>query len=144
MHEMIFWGILGSLAFAELTGISPGGVVVPSYFLLYWQDPERMGLTLALSLACILVVRFLSRYMILYGRRRFVVYLLTGILLKMLLSLLYTESALPLPNLSLSIGYLIPGLLGRDAERQGIVRTFLALGVVVCFLRLLQLMLVGI
>lgn len=142
MHEMIFWGVLVSLLFSELTGISPGGVIVPAYFLLYWQDPYRIGLTLGLSLLCIVLVRMLSRHMILYGRRRFVVYLLTGIVLKMLFALLYAKSDLPL-NLSLSIGYLIPGLLGRDAERQGIVRTFLALGVVVCFLRLLQLALMG-
>lgn len=143
MNELIFWGIVASLAFTELTGLSPGGIIVPAYFLLYWNDPARLLLTLGLSLACMGIVRLLSRFMILYGRRRYAVYLLTGILLKAGLALLYAKTSLPLPNLSLSIGYLIPGLLGREAERQGILRTFVSLGIVVCILRLFQLALTG-
>ncbi len=142
MHDMMFWGVLVSLLYAELTGISPGGIVVAGYFVLYWNDPLRILLTLGISLLCLLVVRLLSRYMILYGRRRFAVYLLTGMLLKMAFALLYAEGPAGLPNLSLSIGYLVPGLLARDAERQGIVPTFLSLGVVVCLLKLVE-MLVG-
>lgn len=143
MNEMIFWGILASLLFAELTGISPGGIIVPAYFLLYFHDPARMALTLGLSLACMGVVRLLSRYMILYGRRRFAMFLLVGIVLRGALALLYTHGPAGLPNLSLSIGYLIPGLLGREAEKQGVVVTFVALGVVVCLLRLVQMVIIG-
>lgn len=143
MHEMIFWGIVFSLAFTELTGISPGGVIVPAYLLLYWQDPARIALTLGLALLCVGIVRLLSNFTILYGRRRYAVYLLTGILLKMLFALAYAKSPVAIPNLSLSIGYLIPGLLGQTSERQGVVRTFLALGIVVCLLKILQIGLMG-
>lgn len=143
MNDLIFWGIIASLLFTEITGVSPGGIIVPAYFVLYFHDPMRMGLTLGLSLLCIVIVRLLSRYMILYGRRRFAVYLLLGIVLKALFAFVYAQSPLALPNLSLSIGYVIPGLLGRDAERQGIGVTFIALGVVVCLLRLVQLALLG-
>lgn len=143
MNELIFWGILASLAFTELTGVSPGGIIVPAYFALYFGDPLRMGLTLALSLLCMLIVRLLSRYMILYGRRRFAVYLLLGILLKAAFSFLYANGPAGIPNLSLSIGYVIPGLLGREAERQGVVITFVSLGIVVCLLRLIQLAFMG-
>lgn len=139
MNDLIFWGILASLAFTELTGISPGGIIVPAYFVLYFGDPWRMALTLALALLTMGIVRLLSGFMILYGRRRYAVYLLVGIVLKALLALLYGSGFLALPNLSLSIGYLVPGLLGREAERQGIGRTFLSLGIVVCVLRLGQL-----
>lgn len=143
MNEMIFWGILASLAFAELTGISPGGIIVPAYFLMYFHDPVRMALTLGLSLLCLGFVRLLSRYTILYGRRRFVIFLLSGMLLKAIFAFAYANSPVAIPNLSLSIGYVIPGLLARDAEKQGIVRTFLGLAIVVCFLRLGQLLFAG-
>lgn len=143
MNDMVFWGILASLLFTELTGISPGGIIVPAYFVLYFHDPLRMGLTLALALLCMGIVRLLSRYMILFGRRRFAVYLLTGMLLKALFAFAYTQSPIAIPNLSLSIGYIVPGLLGREAERQGIVLTLAALGVTVCLLRLAQMALGG-
>lgn len=143
MNDMVFWGILASLLFTELTGFSPGGIIVPAYFALYFDDPLRMGLTVALALLCMGIVRLLSRYMILYGRRRFAVYLLTGMLLKALFAFVYAQSPIPVPNLSVSIGYVIPGLLGREAERQGIVPTLASLGVVVCLLRLAQMALGG-
>jgi len=143
MHDMIFWGVLISLVFTELSGVSPGGIIVPAYFALYLYDPWRVALTLGLSLVCVGVVRLLSRFMILYGRRRLAVYLLVGILLKFLLGEAYAGGPFALPNLSLSIGYVIPGLLGRDVERQGIVPTFAALGIVCCLLLLLRAALAG-
>jgi len=143
MRDMIFWGVLISLAFTELSGLSPGGVIVPAYFALYLYDPWRVALTLGLSLVCVGIVRLLSRYMILYGRRRFAVYLVVGMLLKLLLGVVYTATPLGLPNLSLSIGYVIPGLLGRDVERQGILPTFASLGIVCCLLLLLRIALMG-
>ena len=136
MNDMIFWGILVSLAYAELTGVSPGGIIVPAYFVMYIHDPLRMGLTLGTSLLCIGCMRLLSRYMILYGRRRFALYLMMGMVFKVAFAAAY--GVMDVPNLSLSIGYVIPGLLGREAERQGIGLTFVSLGVVVCLLRLAQ------
>jgi len=143
MRDMIFWGVLLSLSFTELVGVSPGGIIVPAYIVLYLHDPWRVALTLGLSLVCMGVVRLLSRYMILYGRRRMAVYLMTGMVLKFLLGAVYASGPIAVPNLSLSIGYLIPGLLGRDVERQGILPTFAALGIVCCLLWLLRIVLVG-
>lgn len=143
MNELIFWGVIVSLVFTELVGASPGGIIVPAYFLLYWNDPWRMLLTVLISLLCMGIVRLMSRFMILYGRRRFAVYLLLGMLLKYAFGILYAHGPPELPNLSLSIGYIIPGLLAREAERQGIVPTLLSLGIVVLLLRLLQILLMG-
>ena len=138
MNELTIAGIILSLAFAELTGISPGGIVVPAYFVLFWGDPVRMALTMFISGLCMLIVRFLSRHMILYGQRRFAMYLLVGLLLKLLFGALYAASPLSIPNLSLSIGYIIPGLLARDGERQGIPATLLGLGIVTALLKLIM------
>ena len=138
MNELIFAGIIVSLLFTELTGISPGGIVVPAYFVLYWDDPIRMALTLFIAGLCMLIVRLLSRYMILYGRRRFAMYLIVGMVLKYLFASLYRASPIAIPNLSLSIGYIIPGLIASDAERQGIVPTLLGLGIVTALLKLIM------
>ena len=138
MNELTIAGIILSLAFAELTGISPGGIVVPAYFVLFWGDPIRMALTLLVGSLCMLIVRFLSRHMILYGQRRFAMHLMVGLVLKLLFGALYAASPLSIPNLSLSIGYIVPGLLAHDAERQGTMPTLLGLGIVTALLKLIM------
>ena len=129
MNEILLFGIFFSLLFTELTDLSPGGIIVPAYFAMYFYSPERMAGTVVLALLCVCIVRFFSKFMILYGRRRYAVFVITGILLKILLSFFGAGAAF-------SIGSLIPGILGRDMERQKIVPTLLALGIVTLFIRL--------
>lgn len=40
-------------------------------------------------------------------------------------------------GVSFSIGSLIPGILGRDMEKQGIPKTLIALGIVTLLIRLI-------
>ena len=44
-------------------------------------------------------------------------------------------------NLSMTIGYLVPGILGREMEKQGIVKTLGALTIVVLMVRMVQVIL---
>ena len=44
-------------------------------------------------------------------------------------------------NLSMTIGYLVPGILGRQMERQGILKTLGSLAIVVLVVKLLQIVL---
>lgn len=129
MNDMLLLGIFLSLIFAELTDLSPGGIIVPAYFAMYAYDPKRIIGTIVISLLCVVLVKFLSGYMILYGRRRFAIYVMMGIFLRMLLGLAISD-------MSLSIGYLIPGILGRDMEKQGIPPTLISLGIVTALIRL--------
>lgn len=123
MNETLLIGIIFALIFTEFTDLSPGGVIVPAYFALYLTSPVRILTTVATALVTMLIVSFLSRYMILYGRRRYAVFLISGVLLKVLMSALIGGTAL-------SIGSLIPGILGREMERQHILPTLLSLAVV--------------
>lgn len=123
MNEILLIGIIFSLIYTELTDLSPGGMIVPAYFAMYSYDWERMVGTILISGLCILIVHFLSKYMILYGRRRYAVFIFSGILLKYMISLLGFGA-------SFSIGSLIPGILGRDMERQKPIPTLLSLGIV--------------
>lgn len=129
MNDLLLLGIFLSLIFAELTDLSPGGIIVPAYFAMYAYDPKRILGTVVISLLCVVLVRFMSRFMILYGRRRFAIYMMTGIFLRLLLGFAISD-------ISMSIGYLIPGILGKDMEKQGVVPTLISLGIVTLLIRL--------
>ena len=76
MNDILLLGIFLSLIFTELTALSPGGIIVPAYFAMYAYDWKRLLGTIILALLCMLIVHFMSKYMILYGRRRYAVYII--------------------------------------------------------------------
>ena len=137
MTEYVFFGIITALIFTDITGLSPGGIIVPAYFALYLHDPGRIASTIILALVCMLVVKMLSSFMILYGKRRFAFFLLTGIAIKTLLDFIYGTLDYSGALSMYSIGFLIPGLLAKDMEKQGIIKTLLSLTVVSCITRIL-------
>ena len=130
MNDILLLGIFLSLIFTELTDLSPGGIIVPAYFAMYAYDWKRLLGTIILALLCMLIVHFMSKYMILYGRRRYAVYIMTGVLLKFLIGSMGA-------GVSFSFGSLITGILGRDMEKQGIPKTLIALGIVTLLIRLI-------
>ena len=119
--EVIVVGILVSLVFSELTGISPGGLITAGYLALALSSPIKPLLTLAVALLTLGVYSLLSRFLILYGRRRFAVMVLVSLLISRLVTLLPLGSA----NLSV-VGYLIPGILAKECDRQGLWVTLAA------------------
>ena len=129
MNETLLTGIVLAILWTEFTDLSPGGIIVPAYFALYFDSPRRMAGTIFLAFLCLLILRFLSGYLILYGRRRYAMFLLTGGRLKLTAAQLGFGTAL-------SIGSLIPGILARDMERQKILPTLLSLGAVTMLTRL--------
>lgn len=120
--QVIFIGITVSLLLTEFTGFSPGGIVVAGYLSLFADQPAWLAGTLAAALITHLLIRLLTNHMLLYGRRLFAFYLLTGLLVSQG-GMLLTRGHLPWDTGFLVIGYLIPGLLARDFDRQGIVPT---------------------
>ena len=138
MNELAALALLISLIFTELTNLLPGGIIVPFYFALYLDDPVKIIATVISALIAMIVVKFLSRFMILYGRRKFALYLIIGILEKILFTYLYFGNSYMFYNLSMTIGYLVPGILARDMEKQGVAKTLGALTIVVLIIRLLQ------
>ena len=138
MNELAVLALLISLLFTELTNLLPGGIIVPFYFALYLDDPVKIVATVVSALIAMVVVKFLSRFMILYGRRKFALYLIIGVLEKILFTYLYFGNSYLFYNLSMTIGYLVPGILARDMEKQGVIKTLGALSIVVLIIRLLQ------
>lgn len=138
MNELAVLALLVSLIFTEFTNLLPGGIIVPFYFALYLDDPVKIIATVISSVIAMLVVNLLSRHMILYGRRKFALYLIIGILEKIIFTYFYFGNSYMFYNLSMTIGYLVPGILGREMEKQGVLKTLGSLTIVVLVIRLLQ------
>lgn len=141
MNELVLLSLIVTLIFTELTNLLPGGIVVPFYFALYADDPMKMAATVITAILSLLIIRLLSNVAILYGRRKFALYIVVGLLLKLLFTYAYFGNSYMFHNLSMTIGYLVPGILGRQMERQGIWRTLAALAIVTLLIKLIQVLL---
>jgi len=126
----IISGIILGLLFTGLTGFSPGGIIVPGYLALFINRPLELLLTAAAAAAVMLAVKLASKLFFIFGRRRYVLCLLLGVLLK--LGIEYCANrwfpALSVPgsvNGIQLIGWLIPGIIANDMYKQGILRTLL-------------------
>lgn len=139
IYQAIGIGIIISFVFYEIVGFSPGGIVVPGYIALFFDQPARILVTLLVSLLTYLVVNLLSNFIILYGRRRFMSMILIGFLLKWFIEDIIIK--LPIPGIELqSIGYIIPGLIANEMRRQGILPTIYSLAIVSTLVRLILLL----
>ncbi len=129
LFEYFFIGLVLGFLFYEMTGISPGGVIAPAYCALFVHEPNKIVMTILIALAVWGIIEFLSRRLILYGRRRLLVCLLLGFSLKVIVE---TQlQMLPLFQFDLqSVGYIIPGLVASEISRQGVLPTVSGLTVV--------------
>ncbi|MBT5077369.1 MAG: poly-gamma-glutamate biosynthesis protein PgsC [Candidatus Marinimicrobia bacterium] len=110
-------GIILSLFFTETLGVTAGGVIVPGYIALYLHDPKMVLGTFAISLATYWIILFLSKFMLIYGKRRLVLSLLIGFFIGFWVKDNYTSGDLYV------IGNIIPGLIASWMDRQGVSRT---------------------
>lgn len=124
--ETLFIGIVLALIFVEVTDVYPGGIIVPAYFALFLDRPLHVAATLAVAFAALGVYRLLSRDLILFGRRRFVLLLLLGALISQLV-LLLAPRLLPAGVEIRIIGWIIPGLLANTLDKQRAVPTLASL-----------------
>jgi len=123
MVEKFFVGVVIALVYSELTGIVPGGLIVPAFVATSLDQPLRALLTLVTALIALALYRLASKYFLLFGRRRFVFLLLLGASLSELsfyLSRFYSERShqVFLSSEWRVLGLIIPGLLSSNLERQ--------------------------
>ena len=125
-YETSFLGLLVSLLYIGLTGIYPGGIIVPSYLVLFINQPARIIGTLIAAWLTVLCFKLASQYLVIFGRRRFVFMILVGgtwtLLWQQFLPIIFPAS------LEFRvIGWVIPGLIANNFERQGILITIASL-----------------
>ena len=130
-------GIVVNLLLTELVGYTAAGLVVPGYLALHLTQPVRLLATFALGLTTWAVVRYgWMRLVVLYGRRRTGVAVLTGLLLNAAVE--YAVPAfVPMGTDLRVIGYIVPGLLAGEALSQGVWPTVWMTLLVAALVRLL-------
>jgi len=136
MINIIILGIIVSIIFYEITDISPGGIVVPGLMVMYVNQFDKMIYTVIVAIITYLVVKFISRYLVIFGKRRFVILILVSILINFLLQTLLHSFSINLLSVSI-IGYSIAGIIANDMYKQGIKRTLPALAIVLVVLELI-------
>jgi poly-gamma-glutamate biosynthesis protein PgsC/CapC len=130
-------GLAVSLLFSEMFGLAAGGMVVPGYIALYLNRPIDVMLTLLAALAAYFIVQSLSTFIIVYGKRRTVLTIIVGYLVRAAFDQIPIYASDPLYALSQQfgagqasfsvIGYVIPGLIALWMDRQGVWETLCAL-----------------
>ena len=142
-EEAIGLGLVISLIFSETLGLAAGGMVVPGYLALMIHEPFRILGTVATALATLGALRLVSRFALIYGRRRIVVAVLIGFafgaLSRDLLLVHLDGMALDFRT----IGYVIPGLMANWMERQGVGPTLCVMTTTAVLVRLLLVILNG-
>jgi poly-gamma-glutamate biosynthesis protein PgsC/CapC len=159
-------GLLVTLLVTEAFGIAAGGLVVPGYMALKLFQPVNVAITITVALATFAVIRVLSSFVVLYGRRMTALCIITAYLIGALIELAIgggiALDPLELARGTLSadtetdalnqlagepvfveigvIGYIIPGLIALWFNRQGIMQTLSALVVTSVLVRLVLIM----
>lgn len=124
-------GLIVSLLFTELFGLTSGGMIVPGYFALYLTEPLSVIATLCAAFVTYWIVRGIGKVAIVYGRRRIVLMMLAGFLVgtAMRAGLAASEAfdaahVYPTGTSCVCvIGFIIPGLVALWMDRQGIAET---------------------
>ena len=138
-------GLVFGLFFVEAFGLFAGGMVVPGYLALDLVHPETVVLTLVTALLINLVIRFLSSFLLIYGRRRVSLTVLIAFLMGQLMRAIFSSMfALDYLNGQWDVvGYIIPGLIALSMDRQGLVETVATLITVSVAVRLVLIILIG-
>lgn len=123
LYIALVLGVLLSLLFSEKTGIVAAGMIVPGYMALVFDQPIFIAVIFAISLLTFLIVQYgFSRFILLYGRRKFAAMLIVGISLKLIFD--FTYPMVPFEILEFrGIGVIVPGLIANTIQKQGAIIT---------------------
>jgi poly-gamma-glutamate biosynthesis protein PgsC/CapC len=128
-------GIFSGLACHEILGLSPGGIVVPGYLALFMDQPVRLLGTFLVSLITYSLIAWASGHVVLFGRRRFAVIMLTSFFLRWLWETAWIVSPVSGAGLR-AIGYIVPGLMANEMMRQGVINTVCTVMIATSFVRI--------
>ena len=109
-------GMVLSLLLSESLGVVAGGIIVPGYFALHLQHVPSVCLTFFIAIITFVIIHFLSKVLLIYGKRRLILSLLIAFLIGLIFR---TFIQIEIDY----IGFIIPGLVASWMDRQGIVRT---------------------
>ena len=114
-------GVAFSLLFHEVFGLAAGGIVVPGYIAMNFDNPYKLAGTLIVAFLVWMCIKVIGKYFFVYGRRRMVLAVLFGFILGYY-SRKYFPDIIGDTRFE-AIGYIIPGLIANWMERQGVYKT---------------------
>lgn len=125
-YETLLIGLVVAVLYVEVMEIYPGGIIVPAYLALYLDQPLRVLATIVAALLSLWTYRVLSRFLFLFGKRRFVMLILLGVLWSQIWLFVLPQLRSGAAELHV-IGWVIPGLLANNLERQKFFATLASL-----------------
>ena len=127
-------GVIISLLFSEKFGITAGGIIVPAYLAMYFGDLRTVLIIYLVSFITFLIIQFvLPKFVILYGRRKFVACIIIATVFKLAFEYLFPIMPFEIFEFR-GISIIIPALLANTYTKQGVkitVLSSLGLGVLV-------------
>lgn len=136
-------GIVISMFWYERRNLSPGGVIVPGLVALFViTRPLVIIYTLVVAFATLLIVKKLSDHIILFGRRRFSALMLISFGIAWALELV-TNTMQGMSAEFQVIGFIIPGLIANEMQRQGSFETLYTFSTITIITLLVLLLFVG-
>jgi len=130
-------GIIISLFFIEKFGMAAGGIIIPGYIALQLTTIDRLIGLVIITFITFLLIKGISKFTFLFGRRQMVVALLIGTILSILSHHLLVFNT-PNSTIELSaIGWVIPGLIAHWAAKQGFIKTLAMISITSVIVRLL-------
>lgn len=124
-HETfcLAFGMLLGMFYYHKTGWACGGIITPGVIAMYIGDPYKVGVSIAAGLITWIILDRLVRFFGLYGRQRLAAAMLIALALRYPLVSVLGEA-------SLWLGWVVPGLIGADIQRQGVLTTLTAVAAV--------------
>lgn len=123
----------------EFLCILSGGLVSAGYLAFFIEQPYRILSTSLLSILTCIIVKILQKFIIIYGRRRFMI----TVLISLIASYLINRSFFYFTEVNQDIriiGYVIPGLIANDMLKQGIFKTLIVVYLLAIIIRLILLL----
>ncbi len=137
LFNLVALSVILSFICTEFTGILAGGLVSGGYLAYFFNEPARLIATVVVALLINYIVRLLQHVIILYGRRRFALSLIISLIFVYALD----KSAFFYSSFDMDfrvIGFIIPGLIASDMEKQGVIKTLASLAAITLIIRLLM------
>ena len=111
-------GILLGMFYFRQTGESPGGIITPGLVAMRFSNPQALCLSLGTALLLGVALRLFFRRFPVYGRQRVAFAMLCALAVRLALPGEWGGEGFPW------LGWVVPGLVAADVERQGIAATF--------------------
>lgn len=112
-------GIGVGMIYYHRTGKACGGIITPGFAALYIHDPMALGVSFGAGLVVCWFLKGLVQVTGVFGRQRLAAAMLLALALKLPLPFL-------LPDSNPWLGWVLPGLMGADMDRQGVGTTLWA------------------